>query len=160
MTTQHNAHTLSGPADCRRCGFLRENAHWLALSPEERDRYTRMVPDPRAVTTAVAALCNLPAAGGREELVAAIPMYFPGMHESWWTLDQEVCTVLGAVFIGRNSFEDEDGGFPTYAWAREQAALAARAALGDRPGVTAWATVHRDGGRPAVFTDIETGDGS
>src|SRR6266704_3738918 len=154
-TTPHDAHTLSGPAGCHRCEFLRENAHWMELAPEERARYTRMVPDQRAVDMAVAMLNTLPendSPGTRDDVIAAIPMYFPGMIENFWSLDQEVCTVLGVVYAGRNSFSDE-GDFPTFGWAREQAAQAAREALGLRRGVSAWATVHRDGQRPAVFTD-------
>jgi hypothetical protein len=146
-------------------------------SPEDRDRRVRMLPDPRAVLMAAAALQALPEArpdpcrdghpghsarcqspsihgGTRGELIAAIPMWFPGMRPDHWTVGQEVRTALGVIFIGVNSHRDERGtGFPGYGEARNRAAEAARAMLGDTPGVTAWATVTRDG-EAAVFTDL------
>jgi hypothetical protein len=125
------------------------------ISPEDKDRHERMLPDQRAVDMAVAMLNTLPSSatkGTRDELIAAIPMYFPGMRRNWWTLDQEVCTVMGVVFLGVNSWESKNG-FPDYGWAREQAAQFARKAL-QGPGVTAWANVSRDGD-VAVFTDID-----
>jgi hypothetical protein len=32
----HEEHTVDGPADCRRCQFLRDNAYWMELPPLPR----------------------------------------------------------------------------------------------------------------------------
>jgi hypothetical protein len=106
----------------------------------EEDFAARWHPDPDAVTAAVAALNLEPAAVD----LAAIPVYFPGKEAGYWTTGQEVRTVPGVVFCGVNSFNGPPG-LRGYDWARNQAARAAWAAMGDQPGTVGWATVRRDG---------------
>jgi hypothetical protein len=119
-----------------------------ALSPEE-DMRARWQPSEAAVRHARALLDAEPRAD-----LAAIPMIQPGKAHGWWTAGQEVRTVAGAVFIGVNRFDVEDGAeVPSYSWARNAASDVARAALGGQPGTVAWATVHRDG-HAAVFEDF------
>jgi hypothetical protein len=111
--------------------------------------YDRWLPAPSAIRHAVAMLKAEPRAD-----YAVIPMVQPGKEHSWWTVGQQVETVMGVVFIGANSFEVEEGAeVPSLAWARNAAAEIARTALAGRTGTVAWATVDRDG-QATVFEDF------
>lgn len=118
-----------------------------AMTPAE-DLAARWVPDPLAVEVARAVLGALPPG----DFLAAIPMFQPGKSYGVWLTGQEVVTVHGAVFWGLNRWGAEDCP-ASYSWARNAAAGAARAGLGDRRGTVAWATVNRDG-TWAVFGDF------
>jgi hypothetical protein len=57
-------------------------------------------------------------------------MYHRGKAHGIWTAGQEVRTVRGVVFIGRNTFTDDpDATVPSYSWARDAASRVAREAL-------------------------------
>jgi hypothetical protein len=127
----------SNAADCDQC----------TLTPAA-DLRARWLPSDSAVRHARALLDAEPRAD-----LAAIPMVQPGKNAGIWTAGQEVQTVPGAVFIGVNAFDVDDGAeVPSYSWARDAAAAVARTVLGDRKGTVAWATVDRDG-HVGVFED-------
>lgn len=113
------------------------------IDPIEQDKRDRWVPDPAAVAVAVAALKAADPTDSLD-LLAAIPMVQPGKTHGWWTIGQEVETVMGAVFLGRNRC-DGAGSYPSYGTARNAASVVARGALGEREGTVAWVTVESDG---------------
>lgn len=114
------------------------------------DMRARWAPDPAAVAVAVAAL-NAADPDGAADLIAAIPMVQPGKRPGIWTVGQQVETVHGVVFLGRNRFGGE-GPFPSYSIARDAASRVAQSALGDREGTVGWASVEPDG-HWAMFED-------
>jgi hypothetical protein len=116
------------------------------LDPQA-DMTQRWVADLAAVKVAAAALT----AAGNATLLAAVPMYFPGKEQGFWTAGQEVVTLHGIVFIGHNGTPPAGSPYPDYSQARDQAAhaawtvLAAASADGRCHGTAGWATVYPDG---------------
>jgi hypothetical protein len=114
----------------------------------EQDMLARWLPSADAQAHARALLEAEPRAD-----MAVIPMVQPGKVAGVWTTGQEVETVPGVIFLGRNSFEEWRGQVvPSLAWARTAALELARAYLADLPGTVAYVTVGRDG-HVAVFED-------
>ena len=113
----------------------------------ELDLRARWRPTPEQVRAAVAELLTKT---DPTEWVAAVALVQPGKQYGIWTVGQPVEPVPG-VWAGINSFTEA----PSYAHARNDAADAARAALGGRPGTVAHVSVRLDGSF-AVFEDFGT----
>jgi hypothetical protein len=115
----------------------------------DTDRVTRWQPDPRAVAHAQVVL----AAEDDPEVLAAIPMYQPGKASGIWEMGQEVVTVQGAVFFGRNRHAHTGVGLPSFSWARGEAVEIAQKALDatGREGTVAYAVVRKESDDTPVF---------
>lgn len=112
----------------------------------ETDMTERFRPSDAQIRRAVRQLSDLPS-----DWLAAVPIVLPGKERGWWTPGQTVETLDGMIYLGRNTFDDAEP--LTYGRARENALEAAAAALGDRAGTVAYASISPDG-TWSVFEDV------
>lgn len=104
------------------------------------DMKRRFAPSPAQVEAAKAVLALTPGAD-----LAFVPIALPGKRHGLWEYGQEVRPIEGVVLAAVNAFESHDERIMSGSQARYLAEQVARAALGDREGTVAYASIFESG---------------